>query len=207
MASTTELVAQLESKDYNVRRMAIWELEQHGDKNHAGPIADLLTTDPSHYVRMAAARALGTFADPKTTGVLIDALNDPYYMVRQNALWSLSKLGAAAEEAMPLLQELTDDEIHYRERQLTVADVAQTALDIITLAVEEKREQEETARAAREAAAAQQVAEAGVPEAVVAAVEEVEATPREERPDKRTETIQRKKARAAKQGIDLDLWD
>lgn len=68
------------------------------------------TSEGQRKVRLAAIRALGRLpASPDLLRTLIGALKDPWSAVRCEAAFALGKLGPAAREALPALQETAKD--------------------------------------------------------------------------------------------------
>lgn len=59
-----------------------------------------LTSHPDFDVRWRAAGALGRMQDPSGAGYLAAALSDPSFYVRDEAAWSLGRLGPAAAPAV-----------------------------------------------------------------------------------------------------------
>jgi hypothetical protein len=74
-----------------------------------------LLNHPSELIRQAVVEALGTIAEPieVTLDGLIRGLQDPDAQVRFMSGLSITKLGAAAEKAVPYLAQVLDDENRY----------------------------------------------------------------------------------------------
>jgi HEAT repeat protein len=66
----------------------------------AKAINDLLSSDGSLEVRAEAARALGRLLHPSSIPILIEALNDPYWTVREHAENALNNFGQKAVKAL-----------------------------------------------------------------------------------------------------------
>lgn len=84
----------IKSKDPKARRRAVVELAAAGQPIHADQVAAALE-DAEPEVRVAAAQALGTFADDRVLSPLISALKDRKPEVRAAAVNSLRQLGDA----------------------------------------------------------------------------------------------------------------
>jgi HEAT repeat protein len=156
MASdVAENLEHLNHRNWAVRAEAIRSLEVLDDSSAASAIAERLQDDDSVFVRMAAARALGVLGTEGEVPALTAALSDEAFHVRQSAIWSLGRLGALAESALPELERFTESPERFPQAELTVAELAQLAIDEINHAVEEARvAAEAAAQAAAEAEAA-----------------------------------------------------
>ena len=62
-------------------------------------------------------------------------LNDPVFMVRQNAIWSLGEIGDPS--AIPAIQPFASDETMFTERAITVGKLAEIAIQQIEFKVSE----------------------------------------------------------------------
>lgn len=113
--------------DWKVRAEAVRRIEFARDTAAVGALVEALC-DESQYVRAAAARALGKLGRAEAVPALIQALEDAAFIVRQNALWSLGEIGAAAREALPALKALAEDSTMFREREITVGELARLAI-------------------------------------------------------------------------------
>src|SRR5688572_31802511 len=78
---------------------------------------------------MAAARSVGRIGDKKGVPALLEALSDPVFMVRQNAMWALGEIGDSS--ALSALESWTDDPTMFSERAITVGQLAQIAIQRI----------------------------------------------------------------------------
>src|SRR5215831_10445681 len=90
-----QLLAALESAEWQVRVAAIQTLEEWGER---APIERLIKAvhDEHEAVRAAAAQALGALANPGAVAPLIEALHDGVWIVRATAVQTLGKLGEPA---------------------------------------------------------------------------------------------------------------
>lgn len=165
--------------DWMVRLEAVRQLELMKAESAVDELIDRLLNDESQFVRAAAARALGRIGSGKAVDALISALNDSAFHVQQAALWALGDIGAPAEKALPVVQNLTESRARYPQAELTVSEVAELVVGRIEQAVaeaaEEKRKAEE-ARAKAEAAkkaAAQQAEAVGTTEESAPAAEAI----------------------------------
>lgn len=104
----TQLIAALDSPDEWVKTSVIDLLEKLNATKAQEKISILLLHDPSVKVRSRAAFFLGNLPNPKRVVDLINALEDDSWVVRQNALEALGKLGT--KTALPvLLKKLTEE--------------------------------------------------------------------------------------------------
>lgn len=178
MASdVAENLEHLNHRNWAVRAEAIRSLELLTESSAAPAIAERLLEDDSVFVRMAAARALGVLGTANEVAALKAALADDAFHVRQSAIWSLGRLGASAESALPELERFTESPERFPQAELTVAELAQLAVDEINYAIGAARaaaEAEAQAAAKAKAAAEAEAAEA-VEEAPQATAEAVEA--------------------------------
>lgn len=99
----TQLMSALNSPDEWVKTSVIDLLEKMGSSKAREEIANLMVSDPSIKVRSRAAFFLGNLPDPNSVDDLIKALEDENWLVRQNAIEALGKLGS--EAALPVLLE------------------------------------------------------------------------------------------------------
>jgi len=103
----TQLITALKSPDEWVKTSVIDLLEKLNSKKAKKEISRLLLDDPSIKVRSRAAFFLGNLSNPNSVDDLIKALEDESWLVRQNTLEALGKLGT--KTALPiLLEKLTD---------------------------------------------------------------------------------------------------
>ncbi len=102
----TALLAELQSADRDVRRIAVRALGEIAEPAVLGPLVAALS-DPDFHVRGAAASALGRLGDRSAAGSLAAALSDSDSRVRLAAVHALEQLeGHAALE--PLTTALSD---------------------------------------------------------------------------------------------------
>lgn len=208
VADSDEMLVQLVSPDWQLRRDAISALALRGDRAYLPLIAESLRDDDVQ-VRWAAARALGDFAyDPAATDALIAALADPEALVADEAVSSLTRIGNATvpaliaalrsknpnvrasavdalgrigdRSALPALKKVSKDKNRAPREDQTVGALALAA--IATLSAEPKPEAEPPA--------APPVVEPAVPEPppVAAVTEETPAAPEVEVPAPVVET-------------------
>lgn len=86
------LVEQLNDPSDEVRQTAVWSLGQLFYRESGKKLAKLLRTDPSEFVRWAAAEALATMRDSSAVLSLVAALEDGDTMVRMVVVSALGKL-------------------------------------------------------------------------------------------------------------------
>ena len=86
------IIAQLEDDDAFVRWESAKALERIHDPQAAGPLIQVLGEDPDADVRMAAAHALGQYAQTRVYHALIGVLEDSSFGVAQAARQSLHTL-------------------------------------------------------------------------------------------------------------------
>jgi WD40 repeat protein/HEAT repeat protein len=88
----TQLLAALESTEWQVRVAAVQKLEEYGE---LAPIERLVMAlkDEHEAVRAAAAHALGVLGNPKAIIPLVDALQDVTWLVRSAVVQALGRLG------------------------------------------------------------------------------------------------------------------
>lgn len=100
--SVKSLLSILSSQADELRRGATRVLGLIGGRSPrvARAINDLLAADPSLEVRAEAARALGRLLHLSSIPFLIQALNDPYWTVREHAENALNNFGQKAVEAL-----------------------------------------------------------------------------------------------------------
>jgi HEAT repeat protein len=95
-SSVTALLRSLTDRNAQVRRSAAEALGNLGDENAVSVLCPLIAggaRDPSHYVRIAAAKALGKIADPDSREELASAAQyDQNVLVRMTATHSLKRL-------------------------------------------------------------------------------------------------------------------
>ena len=103
-----QLLAALESAEWQVRVAAVQKLEEWGERT---PIERLIRAlkDEHEAVRAAAAQALGALGNPKAIDPLVDALRDATWLVRVAAVQALSRLGEQAP-VEPLMLALQDED-------------------------------------------------------------------------------------------------
>jgi HEAT repeat protein len=181
--------ALLKSIEWAERSEAIRRIEVRKDGKAVPQLIDRLGKDESQFVRAAAARALGKIGSAEAVGPLARALADPAFHVRQNAMWSLGEIGAAAEPALPALRPLAASRERFPQAELTVAEMAGLTIARIEIAVE-------AAKTPVEAPAVEEVAEPAAPPAA----EEKKALTPEERAAKREAALARKRAKEAGEG-------
>lgn len=103
-----QLLAALESADWQVRVAAVQKLEECGE---LAPIEHLIRAlkDEHEAVRAAAAHALGVLGNPKAIAPLVDALQDMTWLVRAAVIQALGMLGEQAP-VEPLMLALHDED-------------------------------------------------------------------------------------------------
>src|SRR6266496_2051449 len=103
-----QLLAALESADWQVRVVAVQKLEECGE---LAPIEHLIRAlkDEHEAVRAAAAHALGVLGNPKAIAPLVDALQDMIWLVRAAVIQALGMLGEQAP-VEPLMLALHDED-------------------------------------------------------------------------------------------------
>ena len=103
-----QLLAALESPEWQVRVAAVQKLEEYGER---APIERLIRTlnDQHEAVRAAAAHALGAIRNPKAIVPLVDAMQDVTWLVRSAVVQALGRLGEQAP-VEPLTVALHDED-------------------------------------------------------------------------------------------------
>ena len=103
-----QLLAALESTEWQVRVAAVQKLEEWGER---APIERLVKAlkDEHEAVRAAAAHALGALGNPKAIDPLVDALQDKTWLVRSAVIQALGMLGELAP-VEPLMLALQDED-------------------------------------------------------------------------------------------------
>ena len=86
------LVEQLNDPSDEIRQTAVWSLGQLFYKEAGKKLAKLLRSDPSEFVRWAAAEALATMRDNSSVVSLVAALEDTDVIVRMVVVSALGKL-------------------------------------------------------------------------------------------------------------------
>jgi HEAT repeat protein len=71
-------------------------------------------------------------ADPRVIALVIDALKDPDYFVRQEAIAAVVKIGKPAATAIPLLNEIRDSNVGVDERAQAMRMSADSAIRILS---------------------------------------------------------------------------
>jgi HEAT repeat protein len=71
-------------------------------------------------------------ADPRVIALVIDALRDTDYFVRQEAIASVIKIGKPAVAALPLLTEIRDTQVGANERDQAMRRNAESAIRILS---------------------------------------------------------------------------
>ena len=89
---TKLIVAQLDDPDAFVRWESAKALQRIHDPQAAGPLIQVLGEDTDADVKMAAAQALGQYAQRRVYHALIGVLEDPSFGVAETARWSLYTL-------------------------------------------------------------------------------------------------------------------
>lgn len=72
-------------------------------------------------------------ADPRVIALVIDALRDTDYFVRQEAIASVVKIGKPAVAALPLLSEIRDAQVGTNERDQAMRMNAESAIRILSV--------------------------------------------------------------------------
>ena len=90
------LIEQLADPSDEVRETAVWSLGQLFYKEAGKKLGKLLRSDPSEFVRLAAAEALATMRDTSSIVTLVAALEDTEMMVRMVVVSALGKLRTPA---------------------------------------------------------------------------------------------------------------
>ena len=109
------LIETLNDEDWWVRAMTVDVLTKIGQSAGDAVPALIGRADDEHWwVRRNAIEALGTIQScSSTTSLLVEAVRDEDYRVRRNAALTLAKLGQPADEAIPGLVEMLEDENRY----------------------------------------------------------------------------------------------
>ncbi len=130
------LLAVLSSQVDELRRSATRILGIIGSRSPrvARAINGLLASDGSLEVRAEAARALGRLLHPSSIPFLIEALNDPYWTVREHAENALNNFGQRAVKA--LVEALSSEHDFVRVRSARIlgnigGPAAVTALETV----------------------------------------------------------------------------
>jgi WD40 repeat protein len=103
-----QLLAALESAEWQVRVAAVQTLEEWGER---APIKRLIKAvqDEHEAVRAAAAHVLGALGNPSAIVPLVEALHDSVWFVRATSVQALGRLGEQASVA-PLKMVLHDED-------------------------------------------------------------------------------------------------
>jgi WD40 repeat protein len=113
---TETLLADLKAADWRERLAALHLL---AERETAVPPAELhaLLDDEDMSVRAAAVYLLGRVHEPESVGLALAALDDPAWLVRENALLALGELGAAGLSVPTgqLKKRLDDEQEFVRE--------------------------------------------------------------------------------------------
>ncbi len=104
----TQLLAALESADWQVRVAAVQKLEECGERASIERFIRALK-DEHEAVRAAAAHALGALGDPRAIAPLVEALRDATWLVRAAAVQALGMLGEHMP-VEPLMLALHDED-------------------------------------------------------------------------------------------------
>lgn len=102
------LLAQLESKDSDVVRIATTALVKIGDSRAVDRMIEVFKTTDSDAVRLTLVGALGQLTDQKAVPVLIDALTDELPVVRRLAANALGKIGEPAVDQLQQVLKTAD---------------------------------------------------------------------------------------------------
>ena len=86
------LIAAMGDESPVIRTTVVRALAAIGDRRAIVPLGAALRTDNNAEVRMLAAVALGTFADPLALGGLLVGLDDTHPGVREKSAWALGKI-------------------------------------------------------------------------------------------------------------------
>jgi len=131
----------LNSWNWQDRQKAVHSMEKSGQQSSTGSLSDVLLSDDSMYVRLAAARALGKVGDAGAVGALVNAYHqDDYDMIRKSSIWSLGEIGErfpkeTVANILPVLQEAITDGTYLAERDVQIKDLAKVSMDRISKAV------------------------------------------------------------------------
>jgi len=139
------LLDALTDRHYIVRENAVDELEEL-DYTAALARIEALSEDPHPHVRQAVLGAITSLGAPgRAVPFLLDALNDPHHLVREQAVRELDELEHAA--ALPSIEALcTDPHPDVREAALAVIDKLGTPDTAIRLLVDALHDPDATVR-------------------------------------------------------------
>ncbi|MFL5656545.1 MAG: HEAT repeat domain-containing protein [Ktedonobacteraceae bacterium] len=104
----TQLLAALESTEWQVRVAVVQKLEEWGERAPIERLVGVLK-DEHEAVRAAAAHALGALGNPKAIPTLVNALQDTIWLVRAAVVQALGVLGEQAP-VEPLMLALQDED-------------------------------------------------------------------------------------------------
>ena len=116
------LAASLGDRDSDVRHAAIQALEQLGDPRAVNLLSrPMVLDDPSPEIRWAAVKALGRLGSLSIATALLKPLDDPEWVVRNQALLVMSDLirnihetlGGEQVKSLIHLLPIADGEVHY----------------------------------------------------------------------------------------------
>jgi HEAT repeat protein len=85
-------LAALRHPNEQIRSRVIWVLGGTGCRKAVNALVKSMNEDQDELIRGYAARALGQIGDPSATPALIEALQHPYWAVRQASAESLEKI-------------------------------------------------------------------------------------------------------------------
>jgi HEAT repeat protein len=135
-----------------LRRGAVRVLGLIGSRSPrvAKAINELLASDDSLEVRAEAARALGRLLHLSSIVVLIEALNDPYWTVREHAENALNNFGQKAVKALVGALHSEHDFVRVRSARILGNIGGPAALSALQTLLEDPQEAQEVLRIAQQ---------------------------------------------------------
>ena len=146
------LLVVLNSPVDELRRGAVRVLGLIGGRSPrvAKAINHLLAADSSLEVRAETARALGRLLHPASISMLIEALNDPYWTVREHAENALNNFGQKAVKALVGALHSEHDFVRVRSARILGNIGGPAALSALQILLEDPQEAEEVLRIAQQ---------------------------------------------------------
>jgi HEAT repeats len=105
--------AVLEMDDPDLQCLAVSNLYDHENKAFSGQLRDMYFSSPSFVVRMEVLNQLYKYNDENFREVLVNAITDPYELIRRNAATMIGNCGDD-ELINPLLKIIFDDKYSKR---------------------------------------------------------------------------------------------
>lgn len=121
-----------------------------GSPRVATAINELLASDRSLEVRAEAARALGRLLNVSSIPILIEALNDPYWTVREHAENALNNFGQKAVKALVEALGSEHDFVRVRSARILGNIGGSAAIRALETVLKDPREAEEVLKIAQQ---------------------------------------------------------